>query len=380
MMGRVVFLGGGAVGSHAGGMMAAAGVEVALIDGWPEHVEAMRANGLRIVAPEGETIARPQAWHLGDAYRLREFAPEVAFLTVKLYDTAWAASLLAQWLPAGVPVVTLQNCLVEELVAESVGWGRVLGAIGSGLDVWLREPGLVQRSRRRGASGAPVYKVGEMHGRVTQRAERIAALLAKVDSAAVTTDLWTQRWEKLCQNVMTSGLSALTGLALRDVYSREDMQGIAVHLGAEALALGAAMGFAVPKLFGLPAARWREAGSGSAAAIAEARAAMAAQAASMVAGGLSGSAQDLQKRRPTEVDFLNGYVSRMGAEHRVPVPANDAVAGLVRAAERGELVPGPEALARIAAAISHRPYAGCVAPSAGAGVAVLAGSAKRPQA
>jgi 2-dehydropantoate 2-reductase len=343
---KVAFLGGGAVGGHAGGMMAAAGVDVALVDAWPEHVEQIRANGLRVLTPEGETLARPEAWHLGDAYRLRGFAPDVAFLTVKLYDTAWAAALLAQWLPAGVPVVTLQNCLVEELVAGSVGWGRVLGCIGSGLDVWLRAPGVVQRSRKRGAAGAPVYKVGEMHGRVTERAERIAALLGKVDTAVVTTDLWTQRWEKLCQNVMTSGVSALTGFGLREVYSREDTQRIAVRLGAEALALGDAMGFSVPKLFGLPAERWREAGEGGA-ALADAMAALSTQAASMVEGGISGSAQDLQKGRPTEVDFLNGYVARMGATHHVPVPANDAVAALVRAAERGERMTGEEALARI---------------------------------
>jgi 2-dehydropantoate 2-reductase len=344
---KVAFLGGGAVGGHAGGMMAAAGIDVALIDAWPGHVEAIRANGLRVLTPEGETLARPEAWHLGDAYRLRKFQPDVAFLTVKLYDTAWAAALLAQWLPAGVPVVTLQNCLVEELVAGAVGWGRVLGCIGSGLDVWLVGPGEVKRSRKRGASGAPVYKVGEMHGRVTERAERIAALLGKVDSAVVTTDLWTQRWEKLCQNVMTSGLSALTGLALRDVYSRENMQAVAVSLGAEALVLGEAMGFYVPKLFGLPATRWREAGAGDSSAVADARAALGAQAASMVPGGISGSAQDLQKGRPTEVDFLNGYVARMGATHRVPVPVNAAVAELVRKAERGERIAGEQALARI---------------------------------
>jgi ketopantoate reductase len=50
----VVFLGGGAVGSYVGGMLAASGVEVALIDGWPAHVEAIRQRGLTIVTPEGE--------------------------------------------------------------------------------------------------------------------------------------------------------------------------------------------------------------------------------------------------------------------------------------------------------------------------------------
>lgn len=346
----VVFLGGGAVGSYTGGMMAAAGVDVVLIDGWPAHVEAIRAGGLVVSAPEGDLVTRPQAWHLGEAHRLRGLSPVAAFLTVKLYDTAWASALLAQWLPEGVPVVTLQNALVEEIVAGALGWGRVLGAIGGGLDVLMRGPGVVQRSRRRGATAAPVYKVGEAHGRATPRAARIAALLAHADRAAVTTDLWTQRWEKLCANVMTTGLSGVSGYSLRQVYTREDTRRIAVRLGAEAIALGRAKGFDVPALFGLATARWCEAGEGSAEALAQAMAALAAPAANMVEGGMSGTLQDLMKKRPSEVEFLNGYVAREAPRHGVRAPTHAALAELIRAIERGERGIGPDALTLLAGA------------------------------
>jgi 2-dehydropantoate 2-reductase len=335
--GAVVFLGGGAVGSYTGGMLAAAGHPVVLVDGWPAHVEAIRARGLAISTPEGEQVARPEAWHLGEASRLRGLAPVAAFLTVKLYDTAWAAALLAQWLPAGVPVVTLQNALVEEDVARAVGWGRVLGCIGGGMDVSLTGPAAVRRSRRRRATPSPVFKVGEMHGRRTPRAERIAALLDQVDRAVVTTDLWAQRWEKLCANTMTTGLSGITGFSLKEVYTREDTRRIALRLAAEALALGKAMGFDLPKLFGVAAGDWRE---GSAAAMA----ALAAQAASMTGEGMSGTLQDLLKKRPTEVDYLNGYVEREARRLGIAAPTHAAIARLVRAVERGERAIGPEAI------------------------------------
>lgn len=342
--GVVVFLGGGAVGSYTGGMLAAAGHEVVLIDGWPEHVEAIRAQGLRIVSPEGEQVVRPEAWHLGEALRLRERAPETAFLTVKLYDTAWAAALLAQWLAPQVPVVTLQNALVEEVVAQAVGWGRVLGCIGGGMDVSLRAPGVVQRSRRRHATASPVYKVGEAHGRITPRAERIAQLLGEVDRATVTPDLWSHRWEKLCANAMTTGLSGLSGYSLKDVYTREDTRCLAVRLGAEALAVGEGLGFSVPKLFGVAAETWRAAGKGNAAAHAVAMEALAAQAASMVEGGMSGTLQDLLKKRPSEVDYLNGYVAREGARTGVPAPTHETVAKCIREVERGARAIAPEAI------------------------------------
>jgi 2-dehydropantoate 2-reductase len=202
--GPIVILGAGAVGSYVGGMLSLSGEDVVLLDPWPANVEAIHRDGLVIEAPEGESTARPRAMHLNEAHDLRRAATGLAFLCVKLYDTAWAATLLAEVAPKA-PVVTMQNGLVEETVARLVGWRRTLGAIGGTLDVALVAPGRVRRSRRRGTK-APVFKVGELGGRVSPRAQAIAALLQKVDTAAVTTQLWDDRWEKLCANTITSGL------------------------------------------------------------------------------------------------------------------------------------------------------------------------------
>ncbi|TAK52279.1 MAG: hypothetical protein EPO27_01555 [Betaproteobacteria bacterium] len=350
--GPVVFLGGGAVGSYVGGLLAAADVEVVLIDGWPEHVEALRGRGLKLQAPEGETLARVEAWHLMEAHRLRRLAPAAAFLTTKLYDTDWCACLLATWLPADVPVVTMQNALVEENVARAVGWGRTLGAVAGGLDVALTGPGTVCRSRHRGAGTAPVFKLGELHGRVTPRAERLAALLDRVDRAVVTTDLWRERWAKLCANTMTTGLSGLSGLSLRAVYTRPQTQAIALQLGAEALAVGAALGFR-PSLFALAEDVWQSAARGEAAALAQARAAMQAQAAAMTEGGQSGTLQDLLKQRPSEVEFFNGFIAREGERVGRPAPTHAAVAAMIRDVERGRRTIGEDTLRELAAPASR---------------------------
>ncbi len=332
--GLAVFQGGGAVGSYGGGMLAAAGVKVVLIDGWPEHVEAIRARGLAIASPEDEFVARPEAWHLTDAWRLRKLKPDVAFLAAKLYDTEWSARLLAQWLPADVPVATMQNALVEETVARAVGWGRTLGVIAGGLDVSMTGPGAVRRSRRRRTG--TTFKIGELHGRSTPRAQAIAALLEQVDHAKVTTDLWGERWLKLCANSMTTGLSGLSGLSLRDVYSRTDTRAIAIRLGAEALAVGSALGFDAPVLFGVPAQAWHGAAAGEPGALALAMEALKKVADSMTADGMSGTLQDLTKGRPTEVEFFNGYIAAEGRRAGVSVPGHAAIAEMIREVERGQ--------------------------------------------
>jgi 2-dehydropantoate 2-reductase len=353
--GPVVILGAGAVGSYVGGWLAHAGRQVVLVDGWPEHVEAIRRDGLAIVGPDGSIQARPAVWHLGEIHQLRRLAPQAVLLTVKLYDTAWAARLLATWLPAWAPVVTLQNGLVEDLVAQEVGWRRTLGAIGSQLHVALERPGVVRRSRRRRLQAAPVFEVGEAHGRSTPRARRLAALLDEVDEAKVTSDLWNHRWAKLCANAMTSALSGLSGLGVRELLARDDCRQIAIALCAETLTVGRALGFEPTAVFGQSSGTWLAAAAGDREALLAAGAALAHQASTLEEGSLSGTAQDLSKGRPSEVDYLNGYVAREGGRIGVPVQCNAAVAAMVRAAEAGELQTGTDVVVRLA---SHTAAAG----------------------
>jgi 2-dehydropantoate 2-reductase len=345
----IVILGAGAVGSYVGALLAASGNPVVLVDGWPEHVEAIRRDGLVAAHPDGTVTAHPQVLHLGEIHRLRRLAPVAAFLTVKLYDTAWAARLLAQWLGGPVPVVTLQNGLVEETVARAVGWGRTLGAIGSGLHVALDGPGVVRRARRRRRDGgAPVFEIGELHGRPTPRARQLAALLDQVDRAEVTTDLWNHRWSKLCANAMISGLSGVSGLGMRDVYMRDDTRRLAVALAGEGLLVGAALGFSPPSIFGLPAGTWLLGANDDADALADGFAALAAQADGLEAGAISGTAQDLASQRPTEVEFFNGHIAGEGRRIGVAAGTHAALAAVVREAEAGTRPIGPEAIAAIA--------------------------------
>jgi 2-dehydropantoate 2-reductase len=342
LAGPIVILGAGAVGSYVGGMLSLVGEDVVLLDAWPDNVEVIRRDGLVIEAPEGERKARPRAMHLNEAHDLRRAATGLAFLCVKLYDTAWAATLLADVVPEA-PVVTMQNGLVEETVARLVGWNRTLGAVGGTLDVALVAAGRVRRSRRRGAK-APVFKIGELGGRASPRAEAIAALLQQVDTAVVTTQLWDDRWEKLCANTITSALSAATGLTMQEVYRREDTLRLAVRLGGEACAVGRLLGFAPKAVMGLAPERWEAASGGDRTATAEVEAALSSHSATMVEGGRSGTLQDILKGRRTEVEFFNGYIAERARECGTGAPTHAALATLIRRMEAGEAHPTPDHL------------------------------------
>ena len=130
---------------------------------------------------------------------------------MKSYDTAWATMLIRQYLAPDGYVVSLQNCMNEETIAGVVGWGKTLGCIASSITVNLPEPGHVHRGAAKHGAAHTVFRAGEVHGRITPRAEEICRLVAYADSAKVTGNLWGERWSKLVANAMQNGLSACTG-------------------------------------------------------------------------------------------------------------------------------------------------------------------------
>ena len=215
-MGRkIVIVGAGAVGGYAGAHMVQAGEDVTFIDPWPEHVEHMRKQGLRVThAMDVAEFSVPvRALHVTDAQLLSKEKPaDIAFVCMKSYDTAWATTLIQQYLAPDGYVVSLQNCMNEETIAGIVGWGKTLGCIASSITVNLPAPGHIHRGAGKGGAAHTVFRAGEVHGRITPRAEEICRLVGYSDSAKVTDNLWGERWSKLVANVMGNGLSACTGL------------------------------------------------------------------------------------------------------------------------------------------------------------------------
>src|SRR5512134_236011 len=269
---RIVVIGAGAVGGYVGGHLTRAGHDVTLVDPWPEHVEAMRRNGLQLsglTAAERHTVP-VNALHLTELQSLVKQRPiDVAIVSVKSYDTEWATLLVRQYLAPDGFVVSLQNCINEERIAQHVGWGRTVGCIASLIAVELYEPGRVKRTVPMGGAQHTVFRVGEPHGRVTRRVEEIVEMLRAVDSAKVTANLWGERWSKLVVNSMRNGLSAATGLSGNQRDLAEGPRWLSIRLGSEAIRVGQALGYQLERMLGMEPEVLARAGEGSKDALAE---------------------------------------------------------------------------------------------------------------
>ena len=320
---KIAIVGAGAVGGYAGAHMVQAGEDVTFIDPWPAHVEHMRKHGLRVTHARdvAEFSVPVRALHLTDAQQLAKEKPvDIAFICMKSYDTAWATMLIKQYLAPDGYVVSLQNCMNEETIAGIVGWGKTLGCIASSITVNLPEPGHIHRGAGKGGAAHTVFRTGEVHGRITERAEEVRRLVGYADSAKVTDNLWGERWSKLVANVMGNGLSACTGLPGAQIVQTEPLRRFATRLGSEAIRVGQALGYSLEEILHLPPETIARAGEGDAAAIEAADAQRLKDMARVSGEQRPSMGQDMMKGRRTEIEFLNGYVVREGAKigHALP--------------------------------------------------------------
>src|SRR5438046_3814363 len=160
--------------------------DVNFIDFWPEHVEHMKAHELTIDHNrEAEPFTVPvRALHVTELQHISKEAPfDIAFVCTKSYDTAWATTMIKQYLAPDGYVVSLQNCMNEETIAGVVGWGKTLGSIASSITVELHAPGQIKRAAGKSGPKHTVFPRGQEPGRVTDRAKEVCGLLANADSA-----------------------------------------------------------------------------------------------------------------------------------------------------------------------------------------------------
>jgi len=341
-MPKILFVGAGAIASYLGAFLTRAGHDVTLVDPWAEQIDTIRRAGIAVTGPHEPFEARPTAVHLNDAARLpRDF--DVAFVAMKVYDTAWATQLAVRHLSPDGVVVAAENCWPDPIVATVAGTSRSLGLVMSKIGVACWTPGHVERGMDRGkGAGHDVFRVGEHDGKITPRATALAEMLSVIDGAFVTDNLWGERWSKLCANAMGNPVQAMSALGSLDIASSEVGRAITIHLASESARVGLALGYRAPKFNGAPAEQWADADSRGTWNVLDQ---MLTPTTPSRVNWRASMAQDVTKGRRTEIDHMNGYVVDRGRERAVPTPVSAAAVDIIHEIEAGDRKPAPDNIA-----------------------------------
>lgn len=299
---RVAVVGPGAVGSFFGGMLARAGAPVAFA-GRPgsksAHLRSVRERGLVF---DGVAVQETIRVEVAEAPEALADAGLVLFC-VKTVDTVSAAEGIRPHLAAGAAVVSLQNGVdnVDRMRAVGVEAIPAVVIVAAAIDT----PGTV---RHRGRGDLVIGDPDRM-----DEARRIAEIFERAGvpcrvSGRIRPELWT----KLIINSMANSTSALTRASYRRLAEFEPTWRLALAVAREGVAVARAEGIE------LDAEELATRGSVIIESIGEAT---------------SSTEQDIAHGRRTEIDSLNGYIARRGAELGVPTPTNDTLWALVKLRE-----------------------------------------------
>ena len=203
---KVIVLGAGAIGAYYGGQLARAGHDVTLY-ARGDNLSAIRERGLEIKTPEGSSVVRVEATDRVGELGTADFA----ILGVKSYSLDSIGSVVKQVAEQGATIVPFLNGVetTDRLTELGVPRSALLGGV-TRISVARVKPGVVER---RGAFQSVV--VGELDGRITDRATRVAAAFREAGAdARASNDIELELWQKF---VFIAALAASCGLVRTSV-------------------------------------------------------------------------------------------------------------------------------------------------------------------
>ncbi|WP_449246013.1 ketopantoate reductase family protein [Desulfarculus baarsii] len=303
---HVAVVGPGAMGLLFACRLSQAGAAVTLIDHRPERAARVAAQGVTIEDETGQSTlaiditADPAALAKAD----------LALVCVKAHGTAQVAATLAKHLDARARALTFQNGAGNvEALTQALGPERVLGGITSE-GATVLGPGRVRHA------GRGQTHIGPAEGPPDAYCGQAADLLARAGFAVSQVEgVQNLIWTKLIINV---GINALTAILdapngrLLELPSARRLMDLAVD---EALGVGLAYGVRFLHQDMPQAVR---------------------DVARRTAKNVSSMRADVQNKRPTEVEFINGAVCRMGQEKGLATPINQTLTLLVKAIEENQ--------------------------------------------
>jgi 2-dehydropantoate 2-reductase len=311
----IVVAGAGSIGCFVGGLLAGAGRAVSLL-ARPRVIAEIEGFGLNLTSLEGSS------WHVASQQVKLSDDPNVmadagmVLVTVKSADTSEVADAIARHAPLGAVIVSLQNGVANAAVLRGRLPGRTVLAAMVPFNVIAAGEGRFHRATS-----------GDI---VIERDDAGTAANLSVPGLAMrpTDDIAGVQWGKLLVN-LNNAINALCGLTLREQLAQRDWRALFADQMAEGLSAVRAEGTKpvsptpvplhwTPHLLRLPDALFALALAPAMKIDPQARSSMW---------------EDLERRRRTEIDYLQGVITEIADRRGLEVPLSRRIVALIKQAE-----------------------------------------------
>ena len=328
---RIVIVGAGGIGGITAALLQRAKQDVTLVCKHPQTAVLASTRGLHVTGVRGDfTVPTPA---VATVDQLNGFF-DLALIATKAYDMPASAQMLLPYLKPDSLVLSLQNGICTDALAAVVGAERTVGCV-VGFGATMLAPAELEMT----STGAFII------GRITGDQAALLPVkdaLSHVVETAISEDIYDALYSKLIVNSCITSLGAICGLRLGEMLRRKQARNVFLAIITEAMAVARAMALAVPayggkldydrllKGDGLPDRLRRHV--------------------TILLVGLkyrnlkSSSLQSLERGRPTEIDYFNGYIVQKGDAVGVDCPLNRRLTVMIKEIERGERAITPENL------------------------------------
>lgn len=318
---RVAVLGAGSLGTIIGGLITKNGGDVVLIDGYKEHVEALKMKGATIVGKLNFNVS-VNASNLDEINGMFDV---VLYVAKAINNSTYLSAILPHLHEESI-VCTLQNGLPEEVVAKYVGRERVVGAtVGWGAS--LSGPGV---SVMTSDPDRQLYDLGELDGTITPRLKKVKEVLDMAGHCVIIPNLAGIRWSKLLMNAAFSGMSVALGCTYGDILNVEKALFCAALISDELVKVAHANGI---KMASLQGEDFEEFELKQGRVDFDSKKELYTKVFSPHKKVIASMLYDLKIGRKTEIDQINGAVVSTGEKVGVDTPFNKKVVEIVKEAE-----------------------------------------------
>jgi len=322
---KIAVIGAGAIGGVTAAFIKKAGWDPILVCKHADTLAQVTAPGLRVAGLKGTHTVPMRA-----AQTIAELPAglDIVFHATKANDCVAAAEALLPLLKPESMVVSLQNGISEDALADVLGRERVVGCV-VGWGATHTGAGQLE------VTSEGEFVLGNIDHRPDDRLDIIRQMLAVVQPTRISDNIMGELYSKLMINACINSLGAITGVTLGELLAVRKIRSIFIALMQEALAVANAMGIRVePSTGGKLDYYPFLAGSGI---LKQIKRHLVIRIIGLKYRRIrSSSLQSLERGRPTEVDYLNGYICDRAADHGVQVPVNRAVVAMIKAIEAGQ--------------------------------------------
>ena len=329
---RAAIYGAGSLGTILGAYITKNGGKIELINRNKAHVEALRNNGARVTG----TVEFSQPVK---AYTPDEMSGEydIIFLMTKQQQNNEVVTYLKKFLAEGGVIVTLQNGIPELQIGDIIGEERVLGCTVA-WGATMKEPGVCELTS---APDSLTFSLGSLQVEPNAHIKEVKALLELMGPVEIDRNFIGSRWSKLLINSAFSGMSAVLGCTFGEAAGNKASRRIVQALIKESIDVCAAGNIRIEPVQGKDIVKLLDYKGRIKKAISFFIIPIAIRKHAKLKASML---QDLEKGKKTEVDAINGVVSKFGRKVNTPTPMNDKVVEIIHRIENGELKPSFENL------------------------------------